>query len=47
MKKIFIMMFALVSLTVSAQDIRSGSKWNINNLVYEAKADKDRYVTEL
>ena len=58
MKKILFMMLALVGMTANAQGIKSGSKWNISNLVYEAKvnielikceeakADKDRYVTE-
>ena len=58
MKKIVFMMLTLVGMTVNAQSIKSGSKWNIRNLVYEAKvnielikyeetkADKDRYVTE-
>ena len=45
MKKIFIMMFALVSLTASAQGIKSGSKWNISNLVYEAKVNTDKTIT--
>ena len=45
MKKIFIMMFAFVSLTASAQDIKSGSKWNISNLVYEAKVNTDKTIT--
>ena len=45
MKKIFLMMFALVSLTVSAQGIKSGSKWNISNLVYEAKVNNDKTIT--
>ena len=45
MKKIFIMMFALVSLTASAQVIKSGSKWNISNLVYEAKVNTDKTIT--
>ena len=45
MKKIFIMMFALVSLTASAQDIKNGSKWNISNLVYEAKVNTDKTIT--
>ncbi len=45
MKKIFIMMFTLVSLTASAQDIKSGSKWNISNLVYEAKINTDKTIT--
>ena len=45
MKKIFIMMFAFVSLTASAQGIKSGSKWNISNLVYEAKVNTDKTIT--
>ena len=45
MRKIAFMMFALVSLTASAQDIKSGSKWNISNLVYEAKVNTDKTIT--
>ena len=39
------MMLVLVSLKVSAQDIKSGSKWNINDLVYEAKVNIDNTIT--
>ena len=45
MKKIFLMMFALVGLTANAQGIKSGSKWNISNLVYEAKVNNDKTIT--
>ena len=45
MKKIFWMMFAFVSLTANAQGIKSGSKWNISNLVYEAKVNNDKTIT--
>ena len=45
MKKIVFMMLALVGLTASAQGIKSGSKWNISNLVYEAKVNIDKTVT--
>ena len=38
-------MFAFVSLTASAQGIKSGSKWNISNLVYEAKVNTDKTIT--
>ena len=39
------MMLALVGMTVSAQGIKSGSKWNVNNLVYEAKVNIDKTIT--
>ena len=45
MKKIVFMMLALVGLAANAQGIKSGSKWNINNLVYEAKVNIDKTVT--
>ncbi len=45
MKKFFLMMFALAGMTANAQGIKSGSKWNINNLVYEAKVNIDKTVT--
>ena len=45
MRKIFFMMLALVGMTVSAQGIKSGSKWNVNNLVYEAKVNIDKTIT--
>ena len=45
MRKIVFMMLALVGMTVSAQGIKSGSKWNVNNLVYEAKVNIDKTIT--
>ena len=45
MRKIVFMMLTLVGMTVSAQGIKSGSKWNINNLVYEAKVNVDKTIT--
>ena len=45
MRKIVFMMLTLVGMTVSAQGIKSGSKWNINNLVYEAKVNIDNTIT--
>ena len=45
MRKIVFIMLTLVSLTVSAQGIKSGSKWNISNLVYEAKVNVDKTIT--
>jgi hypothetical protein len=44
MRKIVFMMLALVGMTASAQ-IKSGSKWNIGNLVYEAKVNIDNTIT--
>ena len=45
MKKIVFMMLTLVGMTVNAQSIKSGSKWNIRNLVYEAKVNIDNTIT--
>ena len=45
MKKIVYMMLALMGLTANAQGIKSGSKWNISNLVYEAKVNIDKTIT--
>jgi hypothetical protein len=45
MRTIVFMMLTLVGMTVSAQGIKSGSKWNINNLVYEAKVNVDKTIT--
>ena len=45
MKKILFMMLALVGMTANAQGIKSGSKWNISNLVYEAKVNIDNTIT--
>ena len=45
MKKIVFIILALVGLTASAQGIKNGSKWNISNLVYEAKVNIDKTVT--
>ncbi len=45
MKKIFLLMCVLASLTTHAQDIKNGSKWNISNLEYEAKVNADKTVT--
>ena len=44
-KNLLLMMFALMGLTANAQGIKSGSKWNISNLVYEAKVNIDKTVT--
>ncbi len=44
-KYLLFMMFAFVGLTASAQGIKSGSKWNISNLVYEAKVNIDKTIT--
>ena len=41
---IVFMMLALVGMTASAQ-IKSGSKWNISNLIYEAKVNIDKTIT--
>ena len=45
MRKIVFMMLTVVCMTVSAQGIKSGSKWNISNLVYEAKVNIDNTIT--
>ena len=45
MRKIIFTMLALVGLTASAQGIKSGSEWNISNLVYEAKVNIDNTIT--
>ena len=45
MRTIVFMMLTLVGITVSAQGIKSGSKWNISNLVYEAKVNIDNTIT--
>jgi len=45
MKKIFVIMFALVGLTANAQGIKNGSKWNVSNLVYEARINVDKTIT--
>lgn len=45
MKKIVVIMLALVALNASAQSIKSGSKWNISNLEYEAKVNIDNTIT--
>lgn len=45
MKKIFVIMFALVGLTANAQGIKNGSKWNVSNLVYEARVNVDKTIT--
>ena len=45
MRTIVFMMLTLVGMTVSAQGIKSGSNWNINNLVYEAKVNIDNTIT--
>ena len=45
MRKIVFMMLTLVCMTVSAQGIKSGSKWNISNLVYDAKVNIDNTIT--
>ena len=45
MRKIVFMMLTVVCMTVSAQGIKSGSKWNISNLVYEAKVNIDKTIT--
>ena len=41
---IVFMMLAVVGMTASAQ-IKSGSKWNISNLIYEAKVNIDKTIT--
>lgn len=45
MKKILFMMLALMALDVNVQGIKSGSKWNISNLEYEAKDKSDYTIT--
>ena len=45
MRKIVFMMLTVVCMTVSAQGIKSGSMWNISNLVYEAKVNIDNTIT--
>ena len=45
MKKILMTMCAFVALTAGAQDIRNGSRWNINNLEYEAKVNADKTIS--
>ena len=45
MRKMIFTMLALVGLTASAQGIKSGSEWNISNLVYEAKVNIDNTIT--
>ena len=45
-KKLFLFaMVALVGLTASAQGIKNGSRWNVGNLVYEAKVNIDKTIT--
>jgi hypothetical protein len=45
MKKFLFLLLALVGLTANAQGIKSGSEWNIGNLVYEAKVNIDKTIT--
>ena len=45
MKKTVFFILTLVAMTASAQGIKSGSKWNISNLEYEAKVNIDNTIT--
>lgn len=45
MKKGLLTLLAFVALTASAQGIKSGSRWNISNLEYEAKVNVDKTIT--
>lgn len=45
MKKFVMMILPFVALTISAQGIKNGSKWNIDNLEYEANVHPDKTIT--